>query len=283
MPGSSPPTVRSKQSAPGDDGKRRGTKDDYRTSGFGFALIGEHQRMAVDNAGRRRQQRGDAIQCRFKTLRLRGAEPFDIIDAIGAGCAIFSSDGISRSSAATISSGACGTVIMTMGVQPRAMPTRHLSRRFKTARRVVDPAMDDLAVAGSLQSRSSRRAQHPGDLVAGHRQCPRRCRPTIAPAAAHSASSTTLASLSIGHRLEAGGRCRVRPRTLLVKTGMARDILPQAPGPRLHQATDDTRKSPTLELRRNRRRITMSRRDCHRIGPRRLSDAAAPGISPAPS
>ncbi len=46
------------------------SQDDGRPGRLGLALIGEHQRVAVDDAGRRRQQSRDAAQRRLETLGL---------------------------------------------------------------------------------------------------------------------------------------------------------------------------------------------------------------------
>ncbi len=66
---------------PGED---RGAQHDRSTGGLGLALIGEHQRVAVDDPGRRRQQRRDAIEVGFEAPRLRRVEPFEVVDAVGA-------------------------------------------------------------------------------------------------------------------------------------------------------------------------------------------------------
>src|SRR5262249_52323426 len=54
---------------------------------FRFALKAQHQAMAVDDAGRRRQQRGDAAHGRFEAPRLRRLKPLQVHDAIRLGLA----------------------------------------------------------------------------------------------------------------------------------------------------------------------------------------------------
>ena len=51
---------------------------------LGVALVGQHQPVAVDDAGRRRQQRRDAGKRGLQRHRLLAVEPADVGDAVGA-------------------------------------------------------------------------------------------------------------------------------------------------------------------------------------------------------
>ncbi len=62
--------------------QHRRAQDNRRPGRFGLALEGQHQRVAVDDAGDRRQQCGHTAQFRFEPLRLFGAQPFEFVDAV---------------------------------------------------------------------------------------------------------------------------------------------------------------------------------------------------------
>ncbi len=131
--------------------------------------------MAVDDAGRRRQQSRDAIKRRFETLRLRGGEPLDIVDAIGArrGRDLFEGRDLALVGGddQLAELGMRNPVVAAIAVEPLA--PGDAACRLEAAGRVIDPAMDDLAVArGGLEADRPGALEHK-HLAAGERQCPR--------------------------------------------------------------------------------------------------------------
>ncbi len=112
--------------------RRRGTfppkigvrKHDHRAGGLGLALIGEHQRMAVDDPGRWRQQCRDAVEFRFEPPRLGASSHSTSSTPLAmAAAAIFSSAGISASLDATIDFAQTRVrhpVVAAIGVKPPA-------------------------------------------------------------------------------------------------------------------------------------------------------------------
>src|SRR5690606_16333610 len=78
-------------SAPGADedavivdpaaGERR-VEGEHRAVAFRLALQGQHQGVAVDDAGRWRQQRAEAGKLRFQLRHFRRVDPAQIVDAV---------------------------------------------------------------------------------------------------------------------------------------------------------------------------------------------------------
>jgi hypothetical protein len=129
--------------------QHHGVQHDDRTRGLGVALEGEHQRVAVDDPGRWRKQRGGAAQRRFETPGRSGAQPFEVVDAIA-----------SRARRDRLEPGEFGLVggddqfpepgmryaaLAAIGVE--ALAAGNTALRLEAALRIIDPAMDHLAVA----------------------------------------------------------------------------------------------------------------------------------------
>jgi hypothetical protein len=116
---------------------------------FGVALIGEHQRVAVDDAGRRGDEAADRRKRRFDPAQLVGVDIFEIADAIG-----------QRAPPASVEQ---GKLALLAGDDELAEPLvrhaalgaigiKHLAPGaagscFEAALRVLDPGVDHLAKA----------------------------------------------------------------------------------------------------------------------------------------
>jgi hypothetical protein len=105
--------------------------------------------MAVDDAGRRGQQGGGAAQRWFEPLRLRGIQPLQIIDAVAArGGGDFFEPGelfLAAGDDQLPELGMRNPVLAAVGIKPLA--AGNAAARLQAARRVIEPGMDDLAVA----------------------------------------------------------------------------------------------------------------------------------------
>ena len=114
-----------------------------------LALIGEHQRVAVDDPGQRRQQRRDAVEFGFETLRLGLAQPFEIGDTVGArrGRDLFDPRdlGLAGGDDQLAEPGMRHAVLAAIGVE--GLAAGDAAGRLHAALRIVEAAMDDLAVA----------------------------------------------------------------------------------------------------------------------------------------
>src|SRR5215472_600558 len=105
--------------------------------------------MAVDDSGGRRQQGGDAVQRRFEPLGLGAIQPLQILNTV----AVRSSGdrfqtrhlGFARRDDQFSYSGMRDAVVLTISVE--AVPAGDAGAGFQAADRIVEPAMNDLAVA----------------------------------------------------------------------------------------------------------------------------------------
>ncbi len=139
---------------------------------LGVALQGEHERVAVDDAGRRRHEPRHATYFGLHLAQLIDGQPAQIGDAVGRGlgdvglhrldlrlvaCHHHLADTLMRDAA-----------LGAIGVQLVACLSTH-SLRFERALGVVQPGMDDLGVArAGVRSNAFGRLQH-DDFAAG--QC----------------------------------------------------------------------------------------------------------------
>ena len=139
---------------------------------FGIALIGEHQAVAVDDAGGGGQQCARATHFRLQVEHLLGRQPDEIIDPVGRRLVLDLGQGpvlrlIGRDdqlAAAFERHALPGGVVVEHRLAGNAGP------RLQGACRIVDAGMDDLAV-----SRTGARADHIGGfdddrLDARHRE-----------------------------------------------------------------------------------------------------------------
>ena len=119
------------------------------TGVFGVGQQGQHQRVAVDDAGGRRSERGDAGECRFQLAHGVAVEQFELAGAAGQGVAadllepadLAVAGGDDQLAAAVVGDRAGHTV----GVQ--GIATGDAQPRLEAARRVVEAGVDDFAVA----------------------------------------------------------------------------------------------------------------------------------------
>src|SRR5262245_58416137 len=65
--------------------QNRSAQYNHRPGRLGLALKSEHQRVAVNNSGRGREQSGYAMHLPFEAFRLRRGEPLQVVDAIRSG------------------------------------------------------------------------------------------------------------------------------------------------------------------------------------------------------
>ena len=157
---------------------RRAERD--KGAGFlGLALVGEHQRVAVDDAGRGRQQRRDAVQLGFEALRLGGGQPFEIGDAVGAGRRLDLLDagdfGLLGRDDQLAEPRVRHAALGAIGVE--ALAPGDAGHGLEAAGRVVEAAMDDLAVARGGLEADRIGAFEDDDLVPGQCQRARRRQP----------------------------------------------------------------------------------------------------------
>src|SRR5271170_2211211 len=155
-------------------GEDRGTQYDRRAGGLGVALIGQHQRMAVDDAGRRRQEGGGAAQRRFEAPDLGAAQPFEVVDTVRPcrrGNRFEPGDlGLVGGDDQLAEPGMRHPALMAIGIEPLAAGDTAL--RLEAARRVIDPAVDHLAVARRGLEPDREGALDDQHLAAGQRQRP---------------------------------------------------------------------------------------------------------------
>src|SRR6185437_4328346 len=143
--------------------------DDHRASSLGVALIGEHQRMAVDDAGRGRDEAADRGEIRLKTAQRVGAEEFKIADAVRRRPL---ANAVEQRELALLAGDDELAEPLVLDAALGAIGIEHLAAgdagaRLEAAPRVVDAGMDDLAVArGGLEADAVFALEH-HDLDAG--------------------------------------------------------------------------------------------------------------------
>ncbi len=154
----------------------RGAQRDRRTGSLGLALVGEHQRVAVDDPGRRRQEGRDAVQFRLEAPRLRRVEAFEIIDAIDARRVrnpverrkLRLAGGDDDLAELRVRE----PMLAAIGVEATA--ALDAGRRLQAVLGIVDAAVDDLAVARRGLETDGPGALDDHHFTACQRQCPRR-------------------------------------------------------------------------------------------------------------
>jgi hypothetical protein len=155
----------------------RGAEREGRSRRLRIAPQRQHVGVAVEDAGRRRQQRADAGEIRLHRLRLGARQQFQPLDAIGGAAARqrlqpaeFALVGGDDQLAAAPMRDAMRLAI---GIEPR--PALDAEPRLQAARGVIDAGVDHLAVArrGLLAGRGAR--FHHDDGAAGERQRARDC------------------------------------------------------------------------------------------------------------
>ena len=116
---------------------------------LGIAEVREHERVAVDDAGRGRVQRGDAAQLGLERERLLARHPHHVGDAIGVRLPLdflqlrqlFFVGGDDQLAAAPVRDAVRDAVLVKKPV------SLHAARRLEAALRVIDSRMDDFRVA----------------------------------------------------------------------------------------------------------------------------------------
>ena len=116
---------------------------------FEIALQRKHQRMAVDDAARRRKQRRIAAQLGFERNRLCGAQQREIVDAVRA-CALHESfqrgNLFGRGRDDELSAATVGDAVR-RAVRVELLASGDAQPGLQRPRRVVEPGMDHFAVA----------------------------------------------------------------------------------------------------------------------------------------
>ncbi len=158
-----------------------GVKGQRRAGIFGFSTQRQHERVAVDDAGGRRQQGSVAIQRRLHGARLIAGEGFEIVDAIGFGvsldrgqlCGLFR-----RRRDDQLAAIAMGNAVLP-AILVQRVPAADAHPRHQAAGRIIDAGVDHLRVArrghgadalGRLQHDhlAARLRQPPGDRQTDH-------------------------------------------------------------------------------------------------------------------
>ncbi|OWK19426.1 hypothetical protein AJ88_41205 [Mesorhizobium amorphae CCBAU 01583] len=127
----------------------RSQEGERRAGGFGVAVQRQHQRVAVDDAGRRRQQRAGAGQMRLKAFRLLARQQFEIGNAAALRIGpdrlqpveLRRFDGNDQLAGA----GMADAALAAIGIEPFA--PFDAEPRLQASRRIVDAGVDDFGIA----------------------------------------------------------------------------------------------------------------------------------------
>src|SRR2546422_212134 len=122
---------------------------EHRAVRLGVAEVREHQRVAVDDAGRGRVERGDAVQLGLERERLLARHPHHVGDAIGVRLSLdflqlrqlFLVAGDDQLAAAPVRDAVRDAVLVE---QPLSL---HAARRLEAAFRVIDSRVNDFRIA----------------------------------------------------------------------------------------------------------------------------------------
>jgi hypothetical protein len=127
----------------------RRAHDERSARAFEVAEVGEHQRMAVDDPGDRREQRGFGIERRLERACLRAAQPAQSFDAVGERARFDRPKRLDLRGARGDDELAAAPVAdaVRFAVRIEQPPPRDAQRRLQRAGRVVEAGVDDLAVA----------------------------------------------------------------------------------------------------------------------------------------
>ena len=132
--------------APGEDWR---LECDHRAMGLGVAAQRQHERMAVDDAGRGRQQRTLRDQCGLERARLLAAEPREIGDSISL-CLGFERSELVNLSRVHRHQELAATLVGNSELLAKRIQHRFAldaEPRLVEPRRIIDAGVDDFAVA----------------------------------------------------------------------------------------------------------------------------------------
>jgi hypothetical protein len=155
--------------------KHRRAQHHHAAGGFEIGLVGEHQGVAVDDPGRRREEGAAAEELGLERAGLVAADPFEVVDAVLLGLAphafedrylfFFAGDG--ELSDSRVRHAARGAIRIEPVASLDAEP------RLEAAFWIMQPRMDHFAVARrGLGADPALLLEH-HDLVPGERQRPR--------------------------------------------------------------------------------------------------------------
>jgi len=132
--------------------------------------------MAVDNPGRRRQHGRNATERGFEPLRLRAIQPFQILDPVavgGGGDFLETRDlGFAGGDNQLADAGVRDAMLAAIGIE--ALAAGDAAAPLQAANRVIEPAMDDFAVARRGLETDRVGAFEDEHAMAGKRQRPSR-------------------------------------------------------------------------------------------------------------
>ncbi len=152
-----------------------GAEDDHRAGRLGLALIGQHEGMAVDDAGRGREKAAQRGEGRLQAPQLAGIERHEVLDAVRGGARpnavqerqLLLGTGDDQLAEALVRHA------MRRAIGIEAALALDAGQRLEAVLRIVDPGMDHLAVArGGLEADAVFALEH-HDFDAGLRQRPR--------------------------------------------------------------------------------------------------------------
>lgn len=130
-------------------GHQRGVEHALGAGVLGIALVGQHQRVAVDDAGGRRHQRRRAAQRRFQPHGVFAGNELQIVHAVGAGAlrdafelrGLLGAGGHDQLAQPLVRNAAFGAI----GVQQ--VLAAHAQAGLEAARGVIDAGVDHFGIA----------------------------------------------------------------------------------------------------------------------------------------
>ena len=165
----------------------RRAQHDVRARRRGIGLVGEHQRMAVDDAGHRRQEGGEAGEIGLERPRLRAREPSEILDPVGAR---FRHDGAERGDLflgdrddQLADSAVRHAALRAIFIEPLA--PGDAGARLEAALWIIESGMDHFAVARRGMGADPALLLEQQHVAAGQGQGPRHCQSDDAAAHHH--------------------------------------------------------------------------------------------------
>ena len=193
--GASPPTRSTKPSSRTTRALERRADDERAAGVLEVAQVGEHQRMAVDDAGHRGEQRRFAREGRLELARFGAAQPAQAFDAVAERAPLDRAQRLDlrrrRRDDELAAAPMADAARLAIGIEQA--PAGDAEPRLQRAGRVVEAGVDDLAVAradavadagGRLRGRGSRgRAARARARRRGRPRRPRRRRHRRGPGA----------------------------------------------------------------------------------------------------